>query len=453
MSSLSRLVPPLLLVLGLALPAAHAESRRLADHVVLISVDGLRPEFYLDPAWPAPAMQQMAREGAHAKGVRSVFPSVTYPAHATMITGALPARHGIVNNSPFEPEGETGRWYWETEAIQGRTLWDAAAAAQLGSASVGWPVSVGAPVDYNLPEIWSIDPQRDAIDAQKAATRPTDLWEELEREATGRLTLENFNYGVLARDDRAGEISAYLLASRRPGLMTVHLVETDDFQHRDGRGGNRVARAVAAADRAISRIVEAADRVGILERTAFVITGDHGFIEHEVRVKPNVWLVEAGLMEAARDRDNWRATFHKAAGAALLYLADDADAGTLDRVRATLEGRPGDERRLFRILERGELDRRGADPRAALGLSPAPGTTLSSSSETPAVEPARGGNHGHVPELPQMLTGFIGWGAGLRPGASVASMGLVDVAPIVARLLDLDFEAPDGGVPAGVLGE
>ena len=48
--------------------------------------------------------------GVRADGVRGVFPTVTYPSHTTIITGALPIRHGIYYNSPFEPDGETGRW-------------------------------------------------------------------------------------------------------------------------------------------------------------------------------------------------------------------------------------------------------------------------------------------------------------------------------------------------------
>ncbi len=433
------------------LAAAVAAGERPADHVVLISVDGLRPEFYLEPTWPAPMLQRLARDGVHAQGVKTVFPSVTYPAHTTMVTGALPAHHGIVNNSPFERGGQTGRWYWDEEAIRVPTLWDAVRAAGLETASIGWPVSVGAPIDRNLPEIWSIEPGRDAIDAQKGATTPPALWDELEREATGRLTLANFNYGALCRDDHAGDIAAYLLETYLPALMTVHLVETDDYQHNQGRDGQDVPRAVAAADRAISKMYEAAQRARILDRTAFVITGDHGFIDHQRQLRPNVWLVEAGLREASRDRGAWRATFHTGAATALLYLEDPADLDAVDAVRAALESRPADERRLFEIVERQELDRLGADPVAALALSPTPGTTISSSADPPAISAVHGANHGHLPELRRMLTGFVGWGAGFRQHASLESMGLVDIAPIVAWLLGLDFEAPDGKLPEGIL--
>ena len=124
-----------------------------AQHVVLISVDGLRPEFYLDDTWPAPRMQQMAQHGVAAHAVRGVFPTVTYPSHTTIITGARPGRHGVFYNTPFEPGGQSGRWYWEYEAIQTATLWDAARSAGMRTASISWPVSVDAPVDYLIPEI------------------------------------------------------------------------------------------------------------------------------------------------------------------------------------------------------------------------------------------------------------------------------------------------------------
>src|SRR5918996_6346016 len=95
------------------------------DHLILVSIDAFRPEFCQDETWPAPTMQQLAWEGAYASSVRSVFPALTYPAHTTIVTGALPARHGIYFNCPFEPDGQTGRWHWHAAAIRAPTLWDA----------------------------------------------------------------------------------------------------------------------------------------------------------------------------------------------------------------------------------------------------------------------------------------------------------------------------------------
>src|SRR5699024_10618709 len=58
-------------------------------HVVLISLDGSRPEFYMDPSdWDAPNLQRLKSKGVYAaKGIESVWPSVTYPSHTSIITG------------------------------------------------------------------------------------------------------------------------------------------------------------------------------------------------------------------------------------------------------------------------------------------------------------------------------------------------------------------------------
>lgn len=420
-----------------------------ARHVVLISIDGLRPEFYLDVSWPAPMLQEMARDGAHARAVRSVFPAVTLAAHTTIITGALPARHGIVENRPFEPGGASGRWYMEAAEIRGSTLWSAVEDAGLESANVAWPMSMGASITRNVPAVWPQTPE--SLDLQRRAATPTGLVEELERMATGRLTGESFLYRHLSRDDHASTMAAYLLETYRPSLLAVHLLGADTNQHDEGRDGPGVRRAIVAADRGISRIVEAARRAGILESTTFIVTGDHGFSDMHVRLAPNSWLIEAGLHEARPDRGRWRAAFHSAGGTALLYLREPDDTATLSHVRAALEALPPGQRRLFSILDRAEIARFGGDPRAALALAAEPGVVFNESTTLPTVTKVAGGTHGYPPDRPAMNTGLVAWGAGIRPGAVAMGLGLEDVAPLVAALLGIAFHAPDGILPAGLL--
>ncbi len=441
-----RRLSTLLLVLA-TLATSPLAGQAASDHVVLISIDGLRPEFYLDGSWPAPMIQQMAREGTSAAGASGVYPSVTYPTHTSIITGALPARHGIHYNSPFEPAGATGRWYWNAGAIRIPTLWDAVRDAGRTSASVSWPASVDAPVDWNMPEIWSLSAEATAIDAIRAVTRPPGLFEELEAEATGRLTLDTYDIDWITRDSRSGDIAAYLLTTRRPALMTVHLTGVDHFQHEDGRDSSRVRRALATIDSAISQIVEAAARIGILERTTFIVTGDHGFFDIRTRLAPNVWLVEAGLRPLEWRPDAWRATFHTTAASAFLHLADERDEDALGEVERHLAGLPQEERALFRVLDREELRALGAAPEAALGLALAPGVDATSSASAPAVRPGKGANHGFLPHHTEMQTGFIAWGSGAPRASRVDEIRLIDIAPIVARLLDIEFAAPDGSLP------
>src|SRR5262245_11629034 len=67
--------------------AQGAQPRRDA-HVVMISIDGLVPDYYLEPArlgLKVPNLLRMKLGGAYAEGVEGIFPTVTYPAHTTMI--------------------------------------------------------------------------------------------------------------------------------------------------------------------------------------------------------------------------------------------------------------------------------------------------------------------------------------------------------------------------------
>jgi len=421
-----------------------------ADHVVLVSIDGMRPEFYRDASWPAPTLQWMAREGVSADGVRGVFPTVTYPSHTTLITGARPARHGIYYNQPFEPGGQTGRWYWEADAIQVPTLWDAVAAGGGTSASFWWPVSVGAPIDYNIPEIWSLEDGYGSIDPWRWNDTPDGFIEEIEGAATGPLTEANMSGDYLTRERLTAAAAAYTIETYRPTFLSIHFIGVDHFQHVEGRDSVKVRQSVAAVDTAVFELVEAATRAGILERTAFVVTGDHGFVDIHSRLAPNVWLAEAGLLEARDDRGNWRATFHSGVASAFLIVKDPDDTEAIDRVRRIVETRPPAERRLYRIVEREELAAEGADPHAALALAFMPGVSYSDSARGAAVSPASGATHGFFPDFDDIETGFVGWGAGFGRGVVVPEMNLEDVAPTIAHLLDLAFEAPDGALYPGV---
>ncbi|SJZ38981.1 alkaline phosphatase family protein [Sediminibacterium ginsengisoli] len=419
--------------------------KRLARYVVLISIDGLRPEFYLDQSWPAPNLQYLKNNGAHAKGVRGVFPTVTYPSHTTVITGAFPAKHGIYYNTIFSDSGSTNTWYREAELIKTPTLWDVVKTAGLTSACISWPVSVGAPVDYNVPEAWvnngnSINPH----------VTPAGLFEEIQQEATGKLTYDKMNLNNLAIDENLSRIASYLIKKYKPNFTTLHIVCVDHAEHSVGREGEEVKKALASADHAVSNILEAITAAGIKDSTAIIITGDHGFVDVNTSFSPNVLLAQRGLMSTGA-RGEWKAMFHSAGGSAFLHLKNRNDQRTLAAVKNMLDSLPASVKKLFRIVERAELDKIGADPNAALAIAPVEGVSVSGSAGGELVRAGRGGTHGYFPEFSNIETGFVAFGAGINNGAVVPKMGLEDIAPVIARLLALPFKAPDGILLPGII--
>src|SRR5712691_10457403 len=77
----------LLFILVTACATPLSTEQPPARHVILISIDGLRPEFYLDSGYPAPILRKLAASGARAQTVEPVFPSNTNPSHATILCG------------------------------------------------------------------------------------------------------------------------------------------------------------------------------------------------------------------------------------------------------------------------------------------------------------------------------------------------------------------------------
>jgi predicted AlkP superfamily pyrophosphatase or phosphodiesterase len=419
-----------------------------AEHVVLICVDGMLPAYYLDENWPAPAMQQLYREGAHAVAVRSVFPALTYPAHTTLATGALPARHGIIHNKEFKPVADPP-WVKDAGLIRVPALWDAVRAGGGKTASVLWPLTCGAAIDWNLPDIWP-GGEGILVDALRGNDAPHGLLEELEAEATGRLTPDNFNNKRLPHDLRVALIVEYLLDRHWPTLLLAHTQSSNQvLQEPDWRNPRR-ARSVAASDMVVSLVIDVIERHKKWDRTAVLVVGDHGNTEVHTQIRVNVWLMEAGLRGARLEHGDWRATFHALGGSAFLRVAAPADQNVA-AVRRVLDGLPAALRATFRIVERDELQALGADPDAPFALAAESGFVLDDRVEGPVMQPNPGMSHGHHNDHPDMHTGFIAKGAGIRAGAKIDLLPLTSIAPLVVELLGLDFNAPDGVLYPGLI--
>lgn len=48
--------------------------------------------------------------GAEITNISSIYPSVTFPAHATMMTGMYPDRHGVFSNMQLIPGSDPTPW-------------------------------------------------------------------------------------------------------------------------------------------------------------------------------------------------------------------------------------------------------------------------------------------------------------------------------------------------------
>lgn len=435
---LKRYIGLILLTATVALNV-HAQTTK---HVILVSIDGFRPDFYLDKTWPTPNLQQLMKDGSYAKGVRCIFPSVTYPSHTTLITGTFPSKHGITYNT-MPNEQRKYEWTTDSKKIKAETLWQAVRKGGMKSASISWPVSVGAEIDYNLPEIWSSTNMADRKSAISEFATPKGLLEEMEKYAIGAVDMEDLNLSSLAMDENNSRMAAYIFRKYKPSLLTIHIAGVDGAQHKEGRSGPGVNKALAAADHAVMNLLDAVKKAGMEDSTTIIITGDHGFLDINKVLSPNVWLTEMGI-DSKVGMDEPVAKFQAAGGAAFFHLKDQNDVNTLAKVRKKLAELPKEYQQMFRIVERKELDKIGADPHAMFALAAAKGVYIQDGASGPVVGPKKGGAHGFFPEETDIQTGFIIAGAGVKNGVVLDLIGLEDVAPTVAKLLGIDLKNADG---------
>jgi predicted AlkP superfamily pyrophosphatase or phosphodiesterase len=426
---------------GFILVIATSLYAQPSRHVILISIDGFHPDMYLDSTWPTPILRQLMRQGVYADHMKSVFPAYTYPSHTAMITGALPARSGIYYN---QPKGSKGEWNWFASYIKVPTLWQAMHHQGLTTAAVEWPVGVGAEITYNISEIWSNEHPEDRIgEARKYA--PPGLVEEIERNATGKLDSVNMSEDYNSLDENAGRMAAYIFKTYKPAFLALHFAEVDGEEHDLGRDADSVRIAVESNDRAIGDVIEAIKVSGLKDSTTVIIVGDHGFCTINTVFRPNMPI------------KNLPARFITAGGSAFLYLTGNQPVAEKEKqriiraVKGQLDSLPQAQRQRFRFVDRPELDKMGADSAAILALAAEPGLVFSGAMQSSLFTAVTGGHHGYDPNIPDMYTGFIAAGAGIRKGTSIQELCVTDIAPLVANLLGITFPCPDGRLVPGII--
>src|SRR5713226_7321929 len=126
--------------------------------VVVISIDGFAAFYWGDPQARLPTLRSLADRGAVAAGVETVFPSTTWPTHASLVTGVSPRAHGVVanhilNRTTLAQEDLTGDPIYDAPALlRAQTVYDHAHAAGLRTAAIDWPATRNATtLDFNLP--------------------------------------------------------------------------------------------------------------------------------------------------------------------------------------------------------------------------------------------------------------------------------------------------------------
>ena len=435
------LIPALAAV---AWPGAARE--KASPLLVVISVDGLRPDHVTAAnahGAKIPNLRQFLAQGTYADGVTAVVPTVTYPSHTTLMTGVWPAKHGIWANTTFDPLQKNYQgWYWYAEDIRVPTLWDAAAEAGRTTAAVQWPVTVGAKITWNIPELWRAGTPEDAKLLRVVSTHG------LMDEAAAEIGPYRGGIDTTAEADEVrGKYAEWILEKKKPGLLILHLTALDHIEHETTAFSEESIAVLERIDAVIGKVRAAAERVAP-GSTFFAVVSDHGFAKYEQQLNLLYAFREAKLF-TVNEKGNitdWEAMPWETGGSAAIVLKDPNNQEITARTRELLAQLAKDPANgIDRVLEAEELHKRGGYPNASFFVSLKPGWRTGAALNGPLVTKVKpGGTHGELPDLPDLRAAFFLVGPGVPAGKDLGVIDMRDVAPTLAKEAGLSLPSADG---------
>jgi predicted AlkP superfamily pyrophosphatase or phosphodiesterase len=441
-----------LLVTAALLAARDAQSQtpRASSHVVIISLDGFAGWALDDPRLPVPTLRRLAANGAAAKGMRPVNPSVTWPNHTTMVTGVTPAKHGVLFNGVLVREpGVPPRiepWRDRKDMVRVKTLYDVVHERGMTTAQVDWVAIQNAPTIT-----WEF---RERVDPSSTIAREMVKTGLVSQEDVDAFSTQN----ILWRDHVWTTAAAHILKQHRPHLLLFHLLNLDSTQHRYAPRSPAAMTAMAHLDTQVATIVRTLEETGLAPRTTVFVVSDHGFKAVKRQIRPNAAFLKAALLEAQGAKIvRSHAYSVPEGGTAMVYVTSpDASGDILGRVKNALQGIEG----LDRVIEPSEYAALGLPhpddnhQMGALFLTAKDGYAFTAAVGDEIVVDAPAGAlgaHGYVGTDPDLRALFIAAGRGIRKGVTLDVIDAVDVAPTAARLLNVELPNVDGNVLRDIL--
>lgn len=412
--------------------AAAAPQARSARHVLVISVDGMRPGSYLRPPAGAqiPNLLRLKSEGSFAEAVEGVYPTLTYPSHTTIVTGCLPAQHGIYTNLSSRVAGKNaGDWFWFAKSIRCTTLWDEARAHSMTSGSVAWPVTTGAAIDWDVPEIWN-PAEGQVADPLYVAKFMNPVFGLQMLGALGP-PQPGMDSDVLRT-----RIAEYIIKEHQPGLLLVHLVDLDDAQHHYGPRSAAAASTLTRIDGRIGEILAAVKQAGLGDDTDVFIVSDHGFAPVHRLIHPNILLVKAGLLTADAQGNITGGKIETVSNGGSFFIYWPKSEDMHDQVRRALASLFS-RNLAWAVLDQNALKDLGADPDAGLALDAPSGSMFDSAGTGSLVTPASGGDHGYLPFRAGLAASFIAWGPDVKPGVDLHRIRMIQVGPTILKAMGI----------------
>ena len=423
-----KIAPTLFLLLFLTV-AGLAQIPAKQRTVIVISLDGFPAEALLDPKLPVPTLRRLALEGASARIMTTVNPTVTWPNHTAMVTGVNASRHGLLVNGTIVQTGawppvKIDPWIPKAQMVHVPTVYDVAHESGLTTAQVDWVAIKSAPtITWEFPEVPGVTGllERDLIS----------------RKIIDSADVEQFTKpNIVWRDQMWTAAAIDIIRQHKPNLLLFHLLTLDSTHHAYGPGSLAASDAMAFLDSRVSELLTAIRAAGLQDRATVLVVSDHGFGKVTKQIHASAAISQAHLADTV---------FVLPEGGYALVYANKRSSGNIDAARKLFSGAEG----IAQVagpqdypalgLPSPERDTQMSD----LVLFASPGYSFSAGNTGPTITntAAPTGAHGYLNTNHEMDAIFIAWGYGIRPGVRVDQVRNVDIAPTLAELLGIKMPA------------
>lgn len=423
-------------------------------HLIVVSVDALVYED-LEYAKTLPNFKKILDTGAMIERVETIYPSLTHPVHASIITGAPAGVTGVIRNELLSPGISPAPWYNMLDDIKCDTLLHAAKRAGLTTAACTWPLTAKGQevVDYLVPGILNIylNGREDEVCEVYREYGATECLMDVIEEGLNRYGYRDAHPSI---DEFQIFCASEIIRRHKPNLLLIHPGFVDSARHRTGLFSDRVKFAVSETDKWLGMLLDAVHDAGIEDSCDFVVLSDHGQLNIVRKLCPNVLLADAGYIKTNPDGTlaSWDAYVASGGLTAHVYLSRPDDKELYDGVYKLLSKMADDKLCGFeKVFTTEEVNERyGLSGDFSFVLESDGYTSFGEECVRPIVRPLdiedyRTGHatHGHMPEKgPQPP--FMGMGPSFKAGARVEIGNILNHAPTFAKILGVELRDAKG---------
>jgi len=269
----------------------------MTQHLILLSVPGLRPGDVHDPQL-TPTLYELAHRG-ETRQLIPTFPCVTSTVQASMMTGRPPNEHGVIANGFYYPDRQTVEfWVGRHNVIERPSIFARLRERRPEITSAAWHLQNIKDADATYIVTPAPIHEPDGTTKLWCYSKPEGLYEEL-LAPLGHFPLQHY-WGPLANIQSTRWIcegALWLARQHAPIFQYVYIPHLDYAAQKYGPNSREAATALAELDKVLGDFMERHNQLPHGPSTRWLIAGEYALTDVNGAIYPNRILREAGLLK------------------------------------------------------------------------------------------------------------------------------------------------------------